>query len=76
MKGGENMASGDRSIVRDEKGRATAVDIDHGDETWRYSTYGPGSTTTRELIGVQDHETGESRECAGTDFFGNPVFKK
>jgi len=70
------MEYGDRSIVWDDTGRATAVDVDHGDETWRYSTYSPGSSTAKELIGVQDHESGESRECSGTDFFGNPVYKK
>lgn len=68
------MAYGDRSEVRDSNGNVTHVDCDRGGETWRYEVY-EGTDTARELVSVQSHETGTHQEAAGTDFFGNPVWK-
>lgn len=71
------MANGDRSNVRDQAGRTTHVDIDNGiGQTERWQTYGPGSDTPKQLVGVQNHDDGHFRECAGTDIFGSPVYKK
>jgi hypothetical protein len=73
-KGEWQMAYGDQSEVRDNNGNVTHVDIDRGGETWRYETW-DGTDTPRELVSVQDHDTGRSQEASGTDFFGNPVYK-
>lgn len=64
-----------RSKVTDDNGKTTAIDVVNGDHTYRYSVY-EGTETTKELIGVQDHDDGEFHETSGTDFLGNPIYKE
>jgi hypothetical protein len=68
------MAYGDQSEVRDSNDNVTHVDINRDGETWRYETL-DGTDTPRELVSVQDHDTGRSQEASGTDCCGNPNYK-
>lgn len=62
-----------RSKVTDEHGNVTHIDVSNGDNTYRWEVY-EGTETTKELVAVQDHDSGEFKEVHGTDIFGNPVY--